>query len=51
MTIEEATYFERRAEQEIGLAQSADHPGAVQAHYELATHYLDLVHNQQAPAD
>jgi hypothetical protein len=38
-------YFNRRAEQEIIRAQSADHPAAVRAHYELAGYYLDMVHN------
>ena len=37
-------YYERRAEQEIELAQQADHNGAVQAHYQLATAYLDMIH-------
>lgn len=37
-------YFSARAEQEIARAQSAEHPAAVQAHYELAGHYLELVY-------
>ena len=45
-------YFERRAEAEIEAAQASSHAAAVRAHYELAGHYLDLVHNpdQAAPA-
>ena len=38
-------YFQRRAEQEIELAQSAAHPAAVRAHYDLAGYYLDHVYN------
>jgi len=37
-------YFERRAEEELALAQNAADPKAVAAHYELACRYLDLVH-------
>jgi hypothetical protein len=41
---EEMEYFERRAEAEIALAQRARHVRAVQAHYELATAYLDRIY-------
>ena len=41
----DADYFQRRAEAEIELAQSSTHAAAVRAHYLLAGHYLDLVHN------
>lgn len=44
MSQEEREYFERRAEAEIELAQSAEHRRAVQAHYELAAAYLDRIH-------
>ena len=40
----EQDYFEKRAETELELAQSATHAGAVKAHYELAGLYLDIVH-------
>lgn len=43
--LEDIDYFSARAEQEIARAQCADHPAAVQAHYELAGYYLDLVHS------
>ncbi|HEV2866574.1 MAG TPA: hypothetical protein VGX37_08655 [Allosphingosinicella sp.] len=43
-------YYERRAEQEIALAQRANHAGAVRAHYELATAYLDLIHGDDPQA-
>lgn len=38
------TYFEERAEAQLALAQAATDARAVQAHYELATAYLDRVH-------
>jgi hypothetical protein len=44
MPPEEAEYYQRRAEAEVELAQQARHRRAVQAHYELAAAYLDLVH-------
>ncbi|HEX8572338.1 MAG TPA: hypothetical protein VF759_06270 [Allosphingosinicella sp.] len=44
MSHEEQEYFERRAEAEIALAQAAAHARAVQAHYELASAYLDRIH-------
>lgn len=44
MSQEEQEYYERRAEAEIGLAQRAEHRRAVQAHYELATAYLERIH-------
>ena len=36
--------YERRAEQEIELAQRSGHARAVNAHYRLASAYLDLIH-------
>ncbi|WP_420139124.1 hypothetical protein [Sphingomonas sp.] len=42
----EQEYFEKRAEAELELAQSATHPGVVKAHYELAGLYLDIVHGE-----
>jgi len=38
---DDAAYFERRAEDQIALAQRSTDPRAVQAHYDLATYYLD----------
>jgi hypothetical protein len=38
------SYFERRAEAELELAQQAVHPSAVRAHYLLAGYYLDQVY-------
>jgi len=45
MRQEDVRYFQQRAEQEIVRAQAADHPAAVQAHYALANHYLDMVND------
>ena len=42
---DEKNYYRLRAEQEIKLAQSAEHPAAVRAHYGLAGYYLDHVYN------
>ncbi|WP_315760618.1 hypothetical protein [Sphingomonas sp. Y38-1Y] len=37
-------YLYRRAEQELVQAQRAEHPAVVQAHYVLASYYLDQVY-------
>jgi hypothetical protein len=47
MSQEEREYLERRAEEELGLAQAAGHRRAVQAHYELASAYLDRLHGEE----
>lgn len=44
MAAKDVEYYEWRAEQEIALAQRADHARVVWAHYELASAYLDLIH-------
>ena len=44
MAVEDKDYFERRAEAEIAMAQSATHASVVRAHYELATAYLDRIY-------
>ncbi len=44
MSREEMDYLERRAEEEIELAQRAEHARAVQAHYQMASAYLDRLH-------
>lgn len=49
MSHDEADYYQRRAEAEVELAQQARHIRAVQAHYELASAYLDRIHGD-APA-
>ncbi|MEA3008509.1 MAG: hypothetical protein QOJ91_201 [Sphingomonadales bacterium] len=52
MSQEEQEYYERRAEAEIALAQAAEHRRVVQAHYELASAYLDRIHggDREAPS-
>jgi hypothetical protein len=51
MAADDLAYFQRRAEQEIALAQRAEDSRAVQAHYALANFYLDKVHGKPLPAD
>ena len=51
MSQEEQEYFERRAEAELALAQAAEHKRAVQAHYELASAYLDRIHGDEPRSD
>ena len=46
MSQDEAAYYEKRAEAEVALAQAATDRRAVQAHYELAAAYLDLVYGE-----
>ncbi len=51
---DDLVYYERRAEEEIACAQSAATADAVQAHYRLATLYLDRIYpaaNDDAAAD
>ena len=43
---DEKAYFEQRAEAELSLAQAADHPAVVRAHYLLAGFYLDRIYYQ-----
>lgn len=44
MSTKDVNYYQQRAEAEIELAQRARHRRAVQAHYELASAYLDRIH-------
>ncbi len=46
MPHQDVEYYERRAEAEIELARQARSPEAVQAHYQLATAYLDKIHGE-----
>lgn len=41
---DDSEYFYERAETELKLAQAAEHPQVVKAHYLLAGHYLDRVY-------
>lgn len=47
MSSDDSEYLEMRAEEEIGLAQQATDPRVVQAHYQLATAYLDRIHGEE----
>jgi hypothetical protein len=47
MSDDDSEYYERRAEAEIELARAAADRRVVQAHYQLACAYLDMVY----PAD
>ena len=52
MSHEDENYYERRAEAEIELARRSRNNAAVQAHYELATAYLDKIYGEtDAPAE
>ena len=44
-------YFEKRAEAEIELAQRARDSRAVQAHYDLASAYLDRIYGEPEGAE
>ena len=50
MTEEDRSYYTRRAEFELELAQQADHPVAVQAHHRIAEAYLERVLESAAPS-
>ena len=43
MSDQDELYFFRRAEAELDLAQRAEHPRAMDAHYELAQSYLHRI--------
>lgn len=43
-------YFQRRAEEEVNLAQQATHAAAVAAHYALAEIYLEKAGGPQQDA-
>ncbi len=51
MSSHDAIYYEKRAEAQLALAQKAKTGKAVQAHYDLASAYLDLVYGQDISAD
>ena len=44
MPTTDTEYYERRAEQEIAAAQQSGDTRAVQAHYELASAYLERIY-------
>jgi hypothetical protein len=50
MSHEDVNYYERRAEAEIELAQRSESREAVQAHYQLATAYLEKIYGEDGSA-
>jgi hypothetical protein len=50
MSHQDVEYYERRAEAEIELARQSQIAEAVQAHYQLATAYLDKIYGEASPA-
>lgn len=46
--MDQLDYYERRAEQELRLAQRATDARVTAAHYQLACRYLDLLHPETA---
>ena len=51
MPREEMEYYQSRAETQLQLAQQATDSKAVQAHYQHASAYLDLIHGEEPEAD
>ncbi len=51
MSHTDVSYFEQRAEAELQLACQAKDARAVQAHYQLATAYLDRIHSPEGTSD
>jgi hypothetical protein len=50
MSPDDADDLERRAEAQLELAREATDPRVVQAHYDLATFYLDRIHGEMESA-
>ena len=50
MSHQDVDYYERRAEAEIEMARRSRSAEAVQAHYQLATAYLDKIYGEATPA-
>jgi hypothetical protein len=51
MSREDPDYYERRAEEQLELAQSSLIPSAVKAHYDLANFYLEKREAAEAASD
>jgi hypothetical protein len=45
--MDDRVYLEQRAEAELSLAQAAEHPAVVRAHYLLAGFYLDRLYDPE----
>ena len=50
MAFDDSEYLQQRAEAEIELAQQASDQRVVQAHYEIASAYLDRIHGDSPEA-
>jgi hypothetical protein len=50
MSLEEQEYFQQRAETQIELARQARDERVVQAHYAIASAYLDRIHGDAPKA-
>lgn len=50
-TTDSIDYYERRAEDHVTLAQQSSNTQAVQAHYELASAYLDRIYGETQGAE
>lgn len=50
MSDNDAAYFHRRAEVQLALAERAELPEVVSAHYQLANAYLDRLSSVEARA-
>jgi hypothetical protein len=50
MSLEEQEYFQQRAETQIELARKASDERAVQAHYAIASAYLDRIYGDDPKA-
>jgi hypothetical protein len=46
--MDDAEYFERRAQEELALAQRSSNPAVVRAHFLLAGLYLDRLHSHES---
>lgn len=51
MSRDDNAYYEQRAEAEIEMARQASTRQAVQAHYQLATYYLDRLYPDAEAAE
>ncbi len=51
MIEDDASYFQRRAEQEVEQAQRATQPEVVAVHYALANHYLERMAQSKDESD
>ncbi|WP_162806710.1 hypothetical protein [Sphingosinicella terrae] len=50
MSSQDGDYYQKRAEQEVELAQRSTDPVAVQFHYAMTELYLEKLHGGASPA-